>query len=185
MNTENRLNYAWQKVRLTIPNMMALYNMYKPATLDKWEQVVYNNIDINPILDTLEEIAEVSTDDSKEWINKHLIEDTFNGGQMQDQAIQIIENEGYEASIATEEEDKKGIDITAKNGDKKVNIQIKPISFCRCKSPICTKKQDRLKQQAKDNDILIMTYDNGHFLKSLKNKYLHKINELLETAWLI
>lgn len=185
MNNENRLNYSWQKVRLTIPNMMALYNMYKPATLDKWEQVVYNNIDINPILDSLEEYAEVSTDDAREWLQKHLIEDTFNGGQMQEKAIQIIENEGYEASIATEDEDKKGIDITAKNGEKKVNIQIKPISFCRCKSPICIEKQDRLKQQAKDNDILIMTYDNGHFLKSLKNKYLHKINELLETAWLI
>ena len=107
MNKENRLNYAWQKVRLTIPNMMALYNMYKPATLDKWEQVVYNNIDINPILDSLEEYAEVSTDDAREWINKHIIEDTFNGGQMQEKAIQIIENEGYEASIATEDEDKK------------------------------------------------------------------------------
>ena len=185
MNAENKLNYAWQKVRLTIPNMMALYNMYKPATLDKWKQVVYNNIDINPILEALEDITDVSTDDAREWINKHLIEDTFNGGQMQDKAIQIIMNEGYEATIATEEEDKKGIDITAKNGEKKVNIQIKPISFCRCKSPICIKKQDRLKQQAKDNDILLMTYDNGHFLKSLKNKYLHKINELLETAWLI
>lgn len=185
MNTENRLNYAWQKVRLTIPNMMALYNMYKPSTLEKWQEVVYNNIDVNPILDSLEEYAEVSTDDAREWINKHLIQDTFNGGQMQDQAIQIIESEGFDAEIANEDEDKKGIDITAKNGDKKVNIQIKPISFCRCKSPICLKKQDRLKRQAKDNNILIMTYDKGHFLKSLKNKYLHKINELLETAWLI
>lgn len=185
MNKENRLNYAWQKVRLTIPNMMALYNEHQPTTLEKWEQVVYNNIDVNPILYSLEEYAEVSTDDAKEWVNKHLIEDTFNGGQMQDQAIKIIESEGFDASIANEDEDKKGIDITAKNGDKKVNIQIKPISFCRCKSPICVKKQNRLKQQAKDNDILIMTYDKGHFLKSLKNKYLHKINELLETAWLI
>lgn len=185
MNKENRLNYAWQKVRLTIPNMMALYNMYKPSTLDKWQEIVYNNIDVNPILNSLEEYAEVSTDDAKEWINKHLIEDTFNGGRMQEQAIQIIESEGFEASIANEDEDKKGIDITAQNGNKKVNIQIKPVSFCRCKTPICTKKQERLKQQAKDNDILIMTYNNGHFLKSLKNKYLHKINELLETAWLI
>jgi len=185
MNTENRLNYAWQKVRLTIPNMMALYNEHQPHTLDKWKEIVYNNIDINPILDTLEDIAEVSTDDAREWLNKHLIEDTFNGGQMQDQAIKIIESEGFDASIANEDEDKKGIDITAQNGNKKVNIQIKPISFCRCKSPICVKKQDRLKRQAKDNNILIMTYDKGHFLKSLKNKYLHKINELLETAWLI
>ena len=159
--------------------------MYKPQTLDKWQEIVYNNIDINPILDTLEEIAEVSTDDAKEWLQKHLIEDTYNGGQMQNKAIQIIENEGFEASIATEDEGKKGIDITAKNGNKKVNIQIKPVSFCRCKSPICVKKQDRLKQQAKDNNILIMTYNNGYFLKSLKNKWLHKINELLETAWLI
>ncbi len=185
MNKENRLNYAWQKVRLTIPNMMALYNQHQPQTLDKWQEIVYNNIDINPILEALEEYAEVSTDDAKEWLQKHLIEDTYNGGQMQDQAIQIIESEGFEASIATEDEDKKGIDITAKNGTSKVNIQIKPISFCRCKSPICTKKQDRLKKQAKDNNIFIMTYNNGHFLKSLKNKWLHKINELLDTAWLI
>ena len=180
MEDNGKINEAWQRVRLYLPNMMGLYNTYHPQTLTEWQNIVNQNVDMGAITETLTEITDSTPEDAETWVNERVIIDTYQGGKMQDKARNIIEENGYSVIIPTEDEDKKGVDLIAHKGKDKINIQIKPRSFFMCRSRVCKCKQNILRNKCKANKILLMTYDNGKFDKSEKNTYLDNIDNLIK-----
>lgn len=182
MEQQIKINNAWQRVRLNIPNMMQIFNNNKKnisSCGELWEKI-QETTDINAIIDAVEDLAEVDTETAKKWVYERLAVDTWRGGMMQEKARDIIEKNGYSVMIPTEDEDKKGVDLIAHKGKDKINIQIKPRSFFMCRSRVCKCKQSILRNKCKANKILLMTYDNGKFDKSEKNTYLDNIDNLIK-----
>lgn len=178
-DTNTRLNNAWQRVRLYIPNMMNIYNN-SHATNEKqlWEKI-QEETDVNAIIDAVEDLAEVDTETARKWVYDRICADTWHGAMMQEYAKKIISQAGYQAATATEQQDREGIDLIATDGKRRYNIQIKPLSFFKSTDKICRYKRQVLRDRCRKNNIYIMVYDYGHFLKWDGKKYLHNIDNLL------
>lgn len=181
MEQQIKINNAWQRVRLNIPNMMQIFNANKKnisSCGELWEKI-QETTDVNAIIDAVEDLAEVNTETAKKWVYERLAVDTWRGGMMQEYAISLINAEGWDARTANEQEDKQGIDLVAVKDGQKINIQIKPISFFKCTNPICKYKRALLFDKCHDNNIYIMIYDGDIFVLNDKNKYLHDVKTLM------
>lgn len=91
MEQEIKINNAWQRVRLNIPNMMQIFNTNKKnisSCGELWEKI-QETTDVNAIIDAVEDLAEVDTETAKKWVFERLAVDTWRGGMMQEYAINL------------------------------------------------------------------------------------------------
>ena len=92
MEDNGKINEAWQRVRLYLPNMMQIFNNNKKnisSCGELWEKI-QETTDVNAIIDAVEDLAEVDTETAKKWVYERLAVDTWRGGMMQEYAINII-----------------------------------------------------------------------------------------------
>lgn len=174
-NINKILQDAWTVCQKWIPNMMHLYNVTSPSSMEEWRNIVENNVDVNTLIDNIEEMTSLDSSTVSDFVTNMLVNNTYKGGQMQDMAKEIITSSGYEVLIPDEEQDHEGIDLIAKKEDKQVNIQVKPFSFFTCNSDLCKNRQRHLVKKCKSHNIKLLLYDKDKkFIKNIKtNKYLH------------
>lgn len=138
---------AWYKVknRNNIGDLSYLYDKYNPTSeLDFYNQYVSDTTytpDIRHRGRSETELNKIcndymfysnSTDFDEAYNNMiyHIIVETYRGHQKERDLMEYIRSKGYEVSKSSSEDDAKlGIDLICKKGNKKVFLQVKPISF--------------------------------------------------------